>query len=339
MKVLLTFKPTVNELSTIRAGLPEQCQVVAPKSHAGMLRFSIAHSDIADLCVGVEAVIGWVMPAETWQALPDLKALAWLHAGTDELDYAMLKRRGVRVANIRGGNSIAVAEHAMGLILGLAKRLIQRHQWVQESHWQPIWQSEYIGTLLEGKTLTMVGLGMIGTAVAKRAKAFDMRVVGVRRHPELVSDYVEKCYGSEELHEALAQADIAVIATPITRDTVGFIDATALQKMKKSALLVNVARGNLINEAALYSALTEGRLAGYAADVWWTYDDTLPPSYHFPIPSRTGLHKLPNVVATGDQASNVAGVPDRLIAMGTESVAAFFRQQPMPREINLDLGY
>jgi phosphoglycerate dehydrogenase-like enzyme len=78
---------------------------------------------------------------------------------------------------------------------------------------------------------------------------------------------------------------------------------------------------------------------GYAADVWWTYTDTFPPNYHYPIPSRTGLHKLPNVIGTGDQACSVDGVPERLIAMGTESLAAFAKGKSMPQAIDLALGY
>ena len=118
---------------------------------------------------------------------------------------------------------------------------------------------------------------MIGTGIAKRAKAFDMRVVGVRRHPALAGEHVDQVLGSDALHEALALADFAVLATPITTETEGFIDAAALACMKPSAMLINIARGNIVQEAPLYEALTSNRLAGYAADVWWTYTDTFPP--------------------------------------------------------------
>ena len=92
-------------------------------------------------------------------------------------------------------------------------------------------------------------------------------------------------------------------------------------------------------ERALHEALTQGRLAGYASDVWWTYTNSFPATYHFPIPSRTGLHKLANVVASGDQASNVDAVKERILEMGAESLAAFARGEAMPRAIDLDLGY
>ena len=339
MKVLLTWCASEDEIKQVRDGLPPQCTVVAAETTSKMLRYDVAHQDVADHCNDVDAIMGWVVPPQTWDVVPDLKALAWLHAGCDELDYAMLQAREIQVCNIRGGNGVAIAEHGMALLLGLAKRVAERHRWLQEAHWQPTWVPEYMGVQIQGKTLAVIGLGMIGTAIAKRAKAFDLRVIGVRRHPDRGGEHVDELHGPDGLHEVLAAADFAVIATPITTETEGFINTAALACMKPSAMLINIARGNLIVETPLYEALTEGRLAGYAADVWWTYTDTFPPTYHYPIPSRTGLHKLPNVIGSGDQACNVDGVPEALIAMGTESLAAFASGEPMPRAIDLELGY
>ena len=339
MKVLLTWCATEDEIRRVSEGLPAGSRVVAPTTTSKMLRYDIAHKDIAQHCDDVDAIMGWVVPPQTWEKVVNLKALAWLHAGCDELDFEMLQARGIQVCNIRGGNGVAIAEHAMALMLGLAKRLTQRHGWLQEAHWQPTWDPNYIGVQLQGKTLAVIGLGMIGAGVAKRAKAFDMHVIGVRRHPDRGGEHVDELLGPQQLHDALAKADFAVLATPITRETEGFIDAAAIACMKPSAMLINIARGNIVMEPPLYEALTHGRLAGYAADVWWNYTDTFPPTYHYPIPSRTGLHKLPNVIGTGDQACNVDGVPDALIAMGTESLCAFACGEPMPRAIDLKLGY
>src|SRR5262249_7764106 len=110
--------------------------------------------------------------------------------------------------------------------------------------------------------------------------------------------------------------------------------------MKPTAVLVNVARGNLIQELPLYEALKEGRLAGFASGGGWHYTNSLPAPYHYPIPSRPGLQRLPPVVAAGNRAGG--GPPatiDRVIDIGIENLAAFFRREPMPRAINLDLGY
>ena len=194
--------------------------------------------------------------------------------------------------------------------------------------------------LLEGKNMAIVGLGTIGTKIAKRAKAFDMRVVGLRRHPEKGgSDDVDALYGPKNLHTMLGQGDIIVIVTPLTEETTGFIDDAAIAAMKPNALLINIGRGNLIQEHPLYRALADGRLGGFASDVLWHYINAIPSTYHFPTPSRTNMQHLPNVVCTGDQASRVPETRGRMIRMAIESAAAFIRGEPMPRSVNLDLGY
>ena len=250
MKLLLTFGATEDEIARVRDGLPAGCTVVAPTTH-GMTRFEVSHADVAELCPEAEAFLGWVVPPESWAAAPRLGALAWLHAGCDELDFDMLGRRAIQVCNIRGANAITVAEQAMTLMLGVARRVAERHQWVQEGHWQPTWHPDYTGVALEGRTLAIIGLGMIGTAIARRAKAFDMRVIGVRRHPERGGEFADSVQGPHALHEVLAEADFVILATPITSETVGFIDAAAIHCMKPSAFLINIARGNLIAEQAL----------------------------------------------------------------------------------------
>ena len=167
MKVLLTWYATEAEIEGVRAELPDGWEVVAPAERPHLSRYEVHDADVADLASGADAIMGWVVPPAAYEAATGLKALIWLHAGCDELDFAMLKRRGIQVANIRGGNGIAVAEHAMALMLGIAKRVAQRNQWVREAHWQPTWNPDYMGTMLEGGTLAVIGLGMIGTAVAK----------------------------------------------------------------------------------------------------------------------------------------------------------------------------
>jgi len=339
MKVLLTWYANAGELKLVRAGLPRGTKVWAPAPRPHLSRYEITLEDVAKEARDADAVMGWILPAGLLDAAPKVKALVWLHAGCDELDFAYLKRRGIKVANIRGGNAIAVAEHAMALMLGVAKRLAERHGWFLDARWQPLWNPDFIGTLLEGKTLAVIGLGQIGSAVARRARAFDMRVIGTRRHPKRGARFVDKLYGPDDLHRVLGQADFVVLAVPITRETAHMMDAKAIAAMKPGAFLINIARGNLIEERPLHEALTSGRLNGYASDVWWTYVDALPATYHYPIPSRTGIQRLPNVLATGDQASNVDGITLRLLRMGTESLAAVFRGKRMPREIDLDLGY
>jgi phosphoglycerate dehydrogenase-like enzyme len=340
MKTVLSWYARDDELRQVGTALPAGATVVAPAERPHLSRFETSHDDLAGLAAEADAIMGWVLPPGILDVAKRLRALVWLHAGCDELDFGALKRRGIQVANARGANAIAVAEHAMALLLGLAKKLLVKHQAVLEARWTPGWDPQYSGVLLEGKTMVVVGLGQIGTAVARRAKGFDMRVLAVRRHPDKGgAPGVDAVHGQGDLHRVLAEADFVVLALPITRETMAVIDDAALAAMKPTASLINVARGNLVLERALHAALTGGRLAGYAADVWWHYEHALPATYHFPIPSRTGIQRLPNVLATGNQASHTPEIRARCLAMGTESLAAFARGEAMPRTIDLDLGY
>jgi phosphoglycerate dehydrogenase-like enzyme len=342
VKAVLTFFATDAELERVRAKLPKDARVFAPKSRPNLSRLECSLRDLGDELADADAVMGWVMPAGGFGRAKSLKALIWLHAGCDELDFAMLKQRGIQVANVRGANAISVAEQAMALLLAVAKRIVVNHNSVLQAHWEPQdrLRPEHRGMMLEGKTLAVIGLGSIGTAIAKRARAFDMRVVGIRRHPEKGGEHVDAVYGMHDLHNVLAQADFVILATPITEETTGFMNADAIAAMKPTAVLVNVARGNLVQEMALYEALKADRLAGFGSEVWWHYTHSLPATYHYPIPSRTGLQRLPTVVASGNRAGVASpGIIDRVIDIGTENLAAFFLGQPMPRTINLDLGY
>lgn len=323
----------------IRSVCPPGTQVAAPPERPHLSRFEVSFDELKGSASRADVIMGWVLPPGILEHASRLQALIWMHAGCDELDLKLLKQRNIKVANVRGGNAIAVAEHAFALMLALAKRLIVKHRAVIEARWTPGWDPHYQSLLLEGKTLTIVGLGQIGAAVARRAKAFDMRVLGVRRHPEKDGVDTDAVFGPSDLHGALAEADFVLLALPISRDTAGMFDAKAFAAMKPGACLINVARGNLIQEAPLHAALTSGRLNGYAADVWWNYTNAFPATYHFPIPSRTGIQHLPNVVATGNQASHTAETRLRCLTMGIESLAAFLRGKPMPRQIDLDLGY
>ncbi|MSO92904.1 MAG: phosphoglycerate dehydrogenase [Rhodospirillales bacterium] len=339
MKVLLNWFPKEAEIKRVRDKLPKGTAVISPKPRDVLSPYEVTYEDDVDIVKDVDIIVARVVPPGIWEKAENMKALVWLHAGCDELDLAMLKRRGILVANNRGANASAVAEHAMALVLAIAKKIVMKHNNVRAAKWTAFWETENQGVLLEGKTMAVLGLGEIGLRVARQAKAFDMRVIGIRRNSEKPAANVDAVYGPKDLHRVLGEADVVVLATPLTKETLGFIDAAALAVMKPTALLVNIARGNLVQEYPLYRALTEGRLAGLATDVWWNYTNAIPATYHFPVPSRTNLQHLPNVIGSGDQAARVREVLDRHIDWATESVAEFIATGRMKRQINLDLGY
>lgn len=191
--------------------------------------------------------------------------------------------------------------------------------------------------MLYGRTLGVIGVGSIGSLIAKYAKAFDMRVLGVRRNKLQAVEHVDSMHGMDELHSVLAKCDYVVIATPVTKENRGFFGKAELAAMKPSAFLINIARPWLTQEKPLYEALKTGQLRGYAADVWWRYDygQFFPVSYY----SRLAVHQLPNVLCSFEDAHNADDVLERSIQFGTRSLAEFADGKQITTEVDLDLGY
>jgi len=341
MKVLCLWHATDAEINYIKEAMPSGTDVVAPKGDY-LSRFECTYWDIERHAADTDAIIGWTIPAGFLEIAPHLKILSWLHSGVDDLaDFGVLrlaKERGFKVVNVRGANAIAVAEQAMMLVLALAKKTLLKHEAAREMHKLfPLFGDEHRSAMLSGRTMGVIGVGNIGSRVAKRAKAFDMQVLGVRRNKHKPTEYVDSMHGLDELHSVLSKCDYVVLTTPNTGETNQFFGKPELAVMKPSAFLVNVARGQLVQEKPLYEALTSGRLRGYAADVWPCYDAVrgFPATYE----PRLQIQKLPNVVASRDQSHDADDVLERYIEWGTQNLVEFAAGKPLTREINLDLGY
>jgi phosphoglycerate dehydrogenase-like enzyme len=241
--------------------------------------------------------------------LRDAKKLKWIHstaAGVAQLMYPELRESGLLVTNPSGIFSVPMAEHTMGLLLALARnfpdsvRLQDAKRWSQQQLWdKPQHLSE-----LNGQVLLIVGYGSIGREVAKRAKAFEMRVWGVTRSGNGERVYAEKIFPTTRLHEGLSEADYVLIAAPETAETKHLMGATEIRRMKRGARLINVSRGSLLDEAALIRALETGTLSGAALDVAETE----------PLPEESPLWTAPNLLLT----PHTSGVSDRLWVRQTE---------------------
>src|ERR1700726_3835429 len=206
-----------------------------------------------------------------------LRFIQAIGAGTDQFPRGELKKRSIRLASARGVNYRAVAEHAMALILTLSRRLPEARDNQAKRNWRGM-----IGDLsqredeLGGKTLLVVGLGQIGGRLAELAKAFDMRVVGLRRDPAAGRGAADAVHTMSELKLLLPEADFVALTCPLNEETERLVDAQALGRMKPSAHLVNVARGRVVDEAALVEALAAHRIAGAGLDV--TVEEPLAPN-------------------------------------------------------------
>ncbi len=207
---------------------------------------------------------------------PELKLVQQSGIGVDGIDVKECTNRGIYVANVPMANAISVAEHALFLILYLAKNIKSGANKGGSLSSISTAKTKGSPTLeIHGKTLAIIGLGVTGIEVAKRAKAFGMRVDAITKNPFTKTDgsnkkyFVDSINGTDKLHDILSKADIVSIHTPLNNETQDMIGSNELKLMKTSAYLINVARAHIVNEDALYLALTNKEIAGAAFDVYW----------------------------------------------------------------------
>ncbi len=248
---------------------------------------------------------------------PKLRFVQSISAGVDQYDKAAFAAAGIRLASAQGVNARAVAEHAMALILALARRLPE----ARDNQAKRVWRG-MLGDLtqredeLGGKTLLIVGLGRIGNRLAELAKAFDMRVLATRRDPAAGGD-AHEVHGMSALKSLLPHADFVALTCPLTPETERLINAETLALLKPSALLVNVARGRCIDEAALIEALGAGRLSAAALDT--TVEEPLAPA----SPKWT----IPNVFITPHTAGETRRYEDNVLDILIENLDRLWRAE------------
>lgn len=224
---------------------------------------------------------------------PKLRFVQSISAGVDQFPKDLLRSRGIRLASAQGGNERAVAEHAMGLLLSLTRHLHLARDQQAKHHWRPmIGDRTRREDELEGKTLVIVGMGRIGSRLARLAKAFDMRVIGVKRDPSTGAEAADEVVATAGLREAVGRADFVVLTCPLTPETQGLMGADAIAAMRPGAYLINVARGKVVDEAALIDALAKGRIAGAALDCF----------HEEPLPANSPLWAMPHVIVTPHSA-------------------------------------
>lgn len=275
------------------------------------------------LCTGVP------VDEELLAAAPRLKVVAQSMAGYDNIDVPACTARGVAVSNTPGVLVEATADLAFGLVLSAARRIHEGWAYAREGRWTaPVGQCGGdlgLGTDLYGKTLGVVGLGDIGSAAARRARACGMRILYHNRRPRPDEAQLEASYRSFE--DLLAESDFVLVLAPLTAATRGLFNAEAFGRMKRGAYFINVARGPIVVTADLLEALKSGHLAYAALDV--TDPEPLPPDHE--------LYRLPNVMITPHIGS--AGRETRLAMMqlAADNLLAALAGQPLPTCLNQEV--
>lgn len=251
---------------------------------------------------------------------PKLKVIAQASVGYDNIDIAACAARGIPVGNTPGVLVDAVADLAYGLIIDSARRLVRAHAHVQSGAWG---ERKPFGltTDLAGKVLGIIGMGDIGSAIAKRAQASSMQVIYHNRHQRSDDEKLNVKYVSQE--ELLATADFIVLAVTLNPSTKHLINAETIAKMKQGVRLINISRGGVVDTEALYDALVSGQI-GYAA-----MDVTDPE----PLPGEHKLLSLENVTVTPHMASATKETRDAMALLTAENILAGLKGEALPAQV------
>jgi phosphoglycerate dehydrogenase-like enzyme len=245
-----------------------------------------------------------------------LKFIQSISSGMDQYSREQLGAKGVRLASAAGVNARAVAEHALALILAVARRLPE----ARDNQHNKVWRG-MLGDLtqredeLGGKTLLVVGMGRIGSHLAKLAKAFDMKVLGIRRDPKAGANGADSIHGMGDLVKLVPQADFVALTCALTPETTGLMSAAAFAAMKPSAVFVNVARGKVADEEALIKTMQGNKIWAAALDV--TAEE--------PLPAASPLWTMPNVFITPHTAGETRAYEDNVLDILVENLDRLWR--------------
>lgn len=259
------------------------------------------------------------------------KNLKWIHLGLAGVDKALLPevvKSKVKLTSSKGIHAATLAELILGMILAFAKGIVPSMSFKNRRVWgfEQVIQSRFD---LEAKVLGIIGLGLIGVEVAKKAKAFGMKVIAVKNRPGRAPRHVDEVYARRELNQVLKESDFVFLSVPLTKETYHLIGKNELSQMKKTGFLINTARGPVVDEKALIDALKEKKIAGAGLDVF----------EQEPLPKSSELWNLDNVIIT----PHIGGaMPDYYRKVGEvfkENLERFLQGRRLKNLVNRKLGY
>jgi phosphoglycerate dehydrogenase-like enzyme len=279
---------------------------------------------------------------------PRLRWVQLHSAGAEQVQGHPLLEAGVRMTTASGPAAITIAEYVFATVLACGRHVDRMLEWHGRGSWPPDEQRWplFVADELFGKTLGIVGYGSIGRQVARIGHAFGMRVLATRRRPDVDGDHRDRGYvlpgaGDPEgrlperyieldrLADLLRASDVVVVAVPLTAETRGLIDENALRAMRPTAMLVNVARGAIVDEAALVRALREGWIGGAILDAFATE----------PLPPEDPLWRLPNVLVTPHVSAFAPGYDARMADLFAENLRRYLADEPLLNLVDPAAGY
>lgn len=261
-----------------------------------------------------------------FSAVRKAQNLRWLHVfnvGVDHPVFAEMLARGVRLTTSAGTTAVPIAQTAIAGLLMLARGFPHWLDAQRRNAWEPL-RGERLPQDLPGRTLCVLGLGAIGGEIARLGQALGMRVIGVRRSPLRPGDPVDEIQPPAALAQVLPRCDWLAIACPLTDDTRGLVDAAMLARLPRGAGLVNIARGEIVDEPALVDALRAGRIGAAYLDVFAAE----------PLPADSPLWNMPNVIVTPHNSAAAAGNDARVLALFLDNAARWLAGRDLVNEVS-----
>lgn len=298
-----------------------QCSEVNVWMGPGLLPASGLREELAG-CAGLVCLLTDRVDAQLLDAMPELEFISSMSVGVDHIDVAAATSRGIPVGNTPGVLVETTADTAFGLLLAAARRMGEADRFVRQGNWGPenAWSPDFFtGKDVAGATLGIIGLGEIGQAMARRARGFGMRVLAWNRSPRTVEGV--ECVSLQEL---LQLSDFVSVHVALSPDTRNLLDAERIAAMKPGAVLVNTARGGIVDEQALADALSQGRLYAAGIDVF----------AQEPVPADNPLVSLSNVVLAPHIGSATIQTRARMANLAAENAIAALEQRVMPHCVN-----
>jgi phosphoglycerate dehydrogenase-like enzyme len=327
MKILIVHYHSF-ELWHAPAWIRERLQQDFPQHQFIQLQnYDRVPEEIAD----TDIFIGWSLRPQQFVAA---SKLGWIHspaAAVHQLMFPELVRSNVLLTNSTGIHGPVVAEHAMAVLLAMAKRLPQAMQYQAKNIWSQdqLWRQRPRPREVADATVAVIGMGGIGGEFTTRAKAFGMKVLAIRENPAKGAGGADEVFSPAEVDNVLPRADYVLLCTPVTPETTGIINAERLRRMKPDAYLINVGRGPLVDEAALLQALKERRIAGAALDVF----------NEEPLPSDSPFWSLDNLLITPHTAAVTDRLWERHYRLIAENMKRFIAGERLLNEVDKGRGY
>ncbi len=272
-------------------------------------------------------------------AFPNLRAVIIPWAGVPEATRELMAEfPHIAVHNLHY-NASATAETAIALLMAAAKFIVPIDRRLRANDWTPRYAPSQ-SILLDGRTALVLGYGEIGQRVARACRALGMMVLATRRRPDAPApvDVAAEIHPPADLPRLLPRADAVIVTLPLTPETKGLIGAAELGLLPRGALLVNVGRGEIVEEGALYEALRDGRLAAAGIDVWYAYP-TDEASRSNTAPSKYPFHELDNVVMSPHRGGDAREIESLRMARLADLLNAAARGEPLPNRVDLSAGY